>query len=146
MEAPLSVDVKELMEMFRFVYMYICSNHRHFTNIYTCTHAHKHTNTHTSFFVLRSSFFVYPHLPDFTCLISSIEERVYRHRCVEAWSIVVPWDGFPLVKLMEKVRVKNDAKYILFETFMDAKVASTQDEVSYYPWPYTEVPIPPNRT
>src|SRR5688572_27001785 len=46
-----------------------------------------------------------------------LEERVYRFRCVEAWSMVVPWTGFPLSKLIEKVSPKSEAKFIKFTTF-----------------------------
>ena len=42
------------------------------------------------------------------------EERVYRHRCVEAWSMVIPWDGFPLAKLVDFADPKPEAKYIQF--------------------------------
>ena len=46
----------------------------------------------------------------------TIEDRIYRLRCVEAWSMVIPWQGFPLYKLIEKVKPFSDAKYIQFET------------------------------
>ena len=45
----------------------------------------------------------------------TIEDRVYRLRCVEAWSMVIPWQGFPLNKLINKVQPKSDAKYEQFE-------------------------------
>ena len=44
------------------------------------------------------------------------EDRIYRLRCVEAWSMVIPWQGFPLYKLIDKVQPLSDAKYIQFET------------------------------
>ena len=65
------------------------------------------------------------------------EERIYRHRCVEAWSMVVPWIGFPMRKLVDLAQPTSGAKYIRFETFMDTKVAKEQ-KASWYPWPYRE--------
>ena len=66
-----------------------------------------------------------------------LEERLYRHRCVEAWSMTVPWTGFALSKLVELAKPLGSAKYIRFETFMDPSVASGQKQV-WYPWPYVE--------
>ena len=73
-------------------------------------------------------------------LISTIplEERVYRLRCVEAWAMVVPWTGFPLSKLIEKVSPKADAKFIRFETFNRPEQAPGMRRVPNYPWPYFE--------
>jgi sulfoxide reductase catalytic subunit YedY len=51
--------------------------------------------------------------------LAPLEERVYRHRCVEAWSIVVPWIGFPLSALLKQVQPTGKAKYVAFETFYD---------------------------
>ena len=68
----------------------------------------------------------------------SIEERIYRFRCVEAWSMVVPWSGFPLAQLIEKLKPKSSAKYVKFQTFSDKKIAPNLSELSQYPWPYTE--------
>src|SRR6185295_6571399 len=48
----------------------------------------------------------------------SPEERVYRHRCVEGWSMVIPWQGFPLNKLLAEVEPTAQAKYVRFETVM----------------------------
>ncbi len=45
-----------------------------------------------------------------------LEERIYRMRCVEAWSMVVPWIGFPLHKLLAQVEPTSNAKYVAFET------------------------------
>jgi sulfoxide reductase catalytic subunit YedY len=67
-----------------------------------------------------------------------LEERVYRFRCVEAWSMVVPWTGFPLSKLIEKVGAKPEAKFIKFTSFMRPDQAPGFTELSTYPWPYTE--------
>jgi methionine sulfoxide reductase catalytic subunit len=53
--------------------------------------------------------------------LASLEERVYRHRCVEAWSIVVPWIGFPLSTLIKKVDPTSKAKYVAFQSFYDSK-------------------------
>jgi methionine sulfoxide reductase catalytic subunit len=66
-----------------------------------------------------------------------LEERLYRHRCVEAWSIAVPWTGFPLKALVDLAQPLGSAKYLRMETFMDAKVAPGQ-KAFWYPWPYTE--------
>jgi sulfoxide reductase catalytic subunit YedY len=67
----------------------------------------------------------------------SLEERVYRHRCVEAWSMVVPWTGFPLAKLVELAKPLGSAKYLRMETFNDSSMASGLKQF-WYPWPYTE--------
>lgn len=66
-----------------------------------------------------------------------LEERLYRHRCVEAWSMTVPWTGFTLSKLVEFAKPLASAKYIRFETFLDPSVATGQKQV-WYPWPYVE--------
>jgi sulfoxide reductase catalytic subunit YedY len=67
-----------------------------------------------------------------------MEERVYRFRCVEAWSMIVPWTGFPLSKLIEKAKPKSEAKFIKFTTFMRPDQASGFADLPNYPWPYTE--------
>jgi sulfoxide reductase catalytic subunit YedY len=67
-----------------------------------------------------------------------LEERVYRFRCVEAWSMVVPWTGFPLSKLIEKVSPKSEAKFVQFTSFNRPDQAPGFTELSNYPWPYTE--------
>ncbi|MEX0697079.1 MAG: protein-methionine-sulfoxide reductase catalytic subunit MsrP [Dongiaceae bacterium] len=66
-----------------------------------------------------------------------LEERLYRHRCVEAWSMAVPWTGFPVRALLDLARPLGSASYLRFETFQDAKVAPGQ-KASWYPWPYVE--------
>ena len=66
-----------------------------------------------------------------------IEERIYRHRCVEAWSMVVPWIGFELSKLVELAKPLSSAKYVQFQTFMAPSIAKGQRQ-HWYPWPYTE--------
>ena len=67
-----------------------------------------------------------------------LEERLYRHRCVEAWAMAVPWTGFPIKKLLNMVGVKSEAKFVEMRTFMNPKVARGQKQ-RWYPWPYTEV-------
>ena len=75
---------------------------------------------------------------DIDTLIKSIglEERLYRHRCVETWSMAIPWTGFPLRALVEKARPLSSAKYVRFESFLDKKMAPGQR--SFMPWPYIE--------
>jgi len=68
----------------------------------------------------------------------NVEERVYRHRCVETWAMVVPWNGFPLSDLIKKVQPKNNARYIKFTSFDDPAVAPGQKRYRDLPWPYTE--------
>jgi methionine sulfoxide reductase catalytic subunit len=53
--------------------------------------------------------------------IAPLEERIYRHRCVEAWSIVVPWTGFPLAALLKDAEPTPKAKYVAFESYYDPK-------------------------
>jgi len=66
-----------------------------------------------------------------------LEERLYRHRCVEAWSMTVPWTGFPVSELVKYANPTGDAKYLRMETFMMPDVATGQKQV-WYPWPYVE--------
>ena len=65
------------------------------------------------------------------------EERVYRLRCVEAWSMVIPWMGFPLASLLKEVEPASDAQYVRFETLLDTKQFPHQGS-HLYPWPYEE--------
>lgn len=65
------------------------------------------------------------------------EERLYRHRCVEAWAMAVPWTGVPMSRLVKLAQPKAEAKYIQLETFFDPSVAPGQHQ-SWYPWPYVE--------
>ncbi|MBI5962152.1 MAG: protein-methionine-sulfoxide reductase catalytic subunit MsrP [Chloroflexi bacterium] len=65
------------------------------------------------------------------------EERIYRLRCVEAWSMVIPWNGFMLSKLLKAVEPTSDAKYVRFETLMDKEQMQGQGS-PFYPWPYQE--------
>ncbi|MCO6415429.1 protein-methionine-sulfoxide reductase catalytic subunit MsrP [Siccirubricoccus sp. KC 17139] len=66
-----------------------------------------------------------------------IEERVYRLRCVEAWSMVVPWNGFPLKALLDAAGPQSGAKYLRFETAALPGVMPGLRQ-SWYPWPYVE--------
>jgi methionine sulfoxide reductase catalytic subunit len=74
---------------------------------------------------------------DLVKIMGGIEQRNYRHRCVEAWSMVVPWDGFPLARLVSLAEPKSEAKYLQFTTFFDPAVCPGQRSKSF-PWPYTE--------
>ena len=65
------------------------------------------------------------------------EERIYRHRCVEGWSMVIPWTGFPLAKLLKQIEPTSQAKYVRFETVMRPEEMPGQDS-GYYTWPYVE--------
>jgi sulfoxide reductase catalytic subunit YedY len=65
------------------------------------------------------------------------EERIYRLRCVEAWSMVIPWNGFPLANLLKEVEPTSDAKYIRFESIYDPKQMPGQKS-PFYNWPYQE--------
>jgi methionine sulfoxide reductase catalytic subunit len=66
-----------------------------------------------------------------------LEERVVRHRCVEAWSMIVPWSGFPMAKLVELARPLGSAKFVEMRTFENPEVAPGQRQF-WYPWPYLE--------
>ena len=65
------------------------------------------------------------------------EERVYRLRCVEGWSMVIPWTGFSLAGLLKQVEPTSAAKYVRFETVMRPEEMPGQSS-SYYTWPYVE--------
>ena len=65
------------------------------------------------------------------------EERIYRLRCVEAWSMVIPWMGFPLASLLKEVEPTSDAKFVRFETLLDQEQFPHQGS-HLYPWPYQE--------
>ncbi len=66
-----------------------------------------------------------------------LEERLYRHRCVEAWAMAVPWSGFPISALVSLAKPLSSAKYLRFVSFEDPGVADGQ-RASWYPWPYIE--------
>jgi sulfoxide reductase catalytic subunit YedY len=65
------------------------------------------------------------------------EERVYRLRCVEAWSMVIPWVGFPLATLLNEVEPMSQAKYVRFETLYDPEQMPGLS-APFYNWPYVE--------
>jgi len=65
------------------------------------------------------------------------QERVYRMRCVEAWSMVIPWVGFPLAELLGEVEPTSEARYVRFETLYDPEQMPGQKN-QRYPWPYVE--------
>ena len=69
--------------------------------------------------------------------MGGIEQRNYRHRCVEAWSMVVPWDGFPLAKLVALAEPKPEAKFVRFTSFLDPKNCPGQRSENFS-WPYAE--------
>ncbi|HTV41436.1 MAG TPA: protein-methionine-sulfoxide reductase catalytic subunit MsrP [Candidatus Sulfotelmatobacter sp.] len=69
--------------------------------------------------------------------IAAPEERIYRMRCVEAWSMVIPWAGYSLSKLLEVVEPMTDAKYVAFETLLDpSRMPGQRSDVLN--WPYVE--------
>jgi len=65
------------------------------------------------------------------------EERIYRLRCVEGWSMVIPWQGFPLAALLREVEPTSDAHYVRFETIYDPQNMPGQSS-PYFEWPYVE--------
>lgn len=67
----------------------------------------------------------------------NFEERLYRHRCVEAWSMAVPWTGFPMKDLVALARPTSAARYVEMITFKDKSMAPGQKQF-WYPWPYVE--------
>src|SRR5205814_10569343 len=66
-----------------------------------------------------------------------LEQRVYRHRCVEAWAMAVPWTGFPLAALLKSAEPLPAARYVRFVSFDNPSQASGQNNRSQ-PWPYNE--------
>ncbi len=77
---------------------------------------------------------------DIADLIRSVdlEERLYRFRCVEAWSITVPWTGFPLAKLIERCKPRNNARFVKFICVNRPEELPGQKHAHWYPWPYFE--------
>lgn len=67
-----------------------------------------------------------------------IEERVYRFRCVEAWSMVVPWVGFPLKALLDQVGPTSEARYVKMVSLGDPRQMPGVKSQPWYPWPYFE--------
>ncbi len=69
----------------------------------------------------------------------SLEERIYRMRCVEGWSMVIPWDGFPLADLLKRVEPLGSAKFVAFETVVrPAEMSGQRGVFQPLPWPYRE--------
>jgi sulfoxide reductase catalytic subunit YedY len=69
--------------------------------------------------------------------LAPLEERIYRHRCVEAWSIVVPWIGFPLSTLLNQVKPTGKAKFVAFESFYDPQLMLSSRKAGIQ-FPYVE--------
>ena len=80
-----------------------------------------------------------PQVVDASELIArySLEERIYRLRCVEGWSMVIPWNGFTLSKLLNEVGVQPEAKYVRFTTLLDPEQMPAQ-KTGFSSWPYVE--------
>ncbi|WP_420831647.1 molybdopterin-dependent oxidoreductase [Bathymodiolus japonicus methanotrophic gill symbiont] len=68
---------------------------------------------------------------------NSLEERIYRFRCVEAWSMVVPWIGFPLGAMLQQFKPTSKARFVQFTTLYDPKVMLGQQN-NVLDWPYVE--------
>jgi sulfoxide reductase catalytic subunit YedY len=66
------------------------------------------------------------------------EERVYRHRCVEAWSMIIPWVGLPLARLLNDVQPTSQAKYVAFQTLADPNQMPNVRSGRVLDWPYVE--------
>lgn len=69
--------------------------------------------------------------------LATIEERIYRHRCVEAWSMVVPWNGIPLSALIKRAEPTSKAKFVEFTSLADRETMPGL-AYSYLDWPYRE--------
>jgi sulfoxide reductase catalytic subunit YedY len=67
-----------------------------------------------------------------------LEERVYRHRCVEAWSMVVPWTGFPFAKLIQASQPRSEARYVRVKSVLRPDELPGQATQTWYTWPYYE--------
>lgn len=67
----------------------------------------------------------------------ALQERIYRLRCVEGWSMIIPWMGFPLAELLNEVEPTSSAKFVRFETLYDPDQYPGQRN-NWYPWPYVE--------
>jgi sulfoxide reductase catalytic subunit YedY len=68
----------------------------------------------------------------------TVEERIYRFRCVEAWSAVIPWVGFPLGNLLKTVKPLSTAKFVKFTTLLQPETMSNQRSTAMLDWPYIE--------
>jgi sulfoxide reductase catalytic subunit YedY len=76
--------------------------------------------------------------PDDFRRLMPVEERLYRHRCVEAWAMAVPWLGFPLKALLDRVEPLGSARFVRMVTFLRPEEAPNQRTALWYPWPYFE--------
>lgn len=74
---------------------------------------------------------------DMLASMVTLQQRVYRHRCVEAWAMTVPWTGVPLADIIKLASPKPSAKYVMFTTAQLPKYMPGLEE-PFYPWPYTE--------
>lgn len=74
---------------------------------------------------------------DLIKLAGGQEERIYRFRCVEAWSMVIPWIGIPFSEVIKKLEPNSKAKFVKFQTFSD-RTGTNMSSLPNYPWPYTE--------
>jgi sulfoxide reductase catalytic subunit YedY len=70
--------------------------------------------------------------------LAPLEERIYRHRCVEGWSMVIPWVGFPLSTLIKQADPLGKAKFVAFETIKSPDQLPNQRRRDVLPWPYVE--------
>jgi sulfoxide reductase catalytic subunit YedY len=76
--------------------------------------------------------------PDELARSMPLEERLYRHRCVEAWAMAVPWTGFPFSELVKQVEPKPEAKFVRFVSVYRPKEMPGQVQYTWYQWPYFE--------
>jgi sulfoxide reductase catalytic subunit YedY len=70
--------------------------------------------------------------------LAPLEERIYRHRCVEGWSMVIPWVGFPLSALIKAAEPLGSAKFVAFQTVVDPNQMPNQKTTGVLDWPYVE--------
>jgi sulfoxide reductase catalytic subunit YedY len=67
-----------------------------------------------------------------------VEERLYRHRCVERWAMAVPWTGFPMKAFVDFARPLAKARFVRMVSFLRPHEAPGQAQATWYPWPYFE--------
>lgn len=70
--------------------------------------------------------------------LAPLEERIYRMRCTEGWSLVIPYLGYPFAEIARQVEPNGNAKYVEFTSIYDPKNLRGQREVNYISWPYVE--------
>jgi sulfoxide reductase catalytic subunit YedY len=70
--------------------------------------------------------------------LAPLEERIYRHRCVEGWSMVIPWVGFPLSALIKAAEPLAGAKFVAFQTVLAPDQMPNQKQSGVLDWPYVE--------